>query len=152
VVYEDNARLYSDEEVQAVAAAVSARLTLQQQRLLADLLRLRQVRMCVCACVCVCVCVCVCRVCVCVVRWGHVLRSGAVFARGVDVTTHGATCRHALRRWQALPHAHTPPTHQPHTNNTPTTHRAHADTTPPTRRPHTTHTPPTAGEQGCCQV
>jgi hypothetical protein len=42
--YEEGSRIYSDEEVQAVAAALPAPLTLQQQRLLADLLRLKRVR------------------------------------------------------------------------------------------------------------
>jgi hypothetical protein len=41
--YEEGSRIYSDEEVQAVAAALPAPLTLQQQRLLADLLRLKRV-------------------------------------------------------------------------------------------------------------
>lgn len=40
--YEEGSRLYSDEEVQAVAAALPAPLSVQQQRLLADLLRLKR--------------------------------------------------------------------------------------------------------------
>lgn len=43
--YEEGSRLYSDEEVQAVAAALPAPLSVQQQRLLADLLRLKRVRL-----------------------------------------------------------------------------------------------------------
>lgn len=41
--YEEGSRIYSDEEVQAVAAALPEPLTVQQQRLLADLLRLKRV-------------------------------------------------------------------------------------------------------------
>jgi len=42
--YEDSSRIYSDEEVRAVAAALPNPLTLQEQRLVADLLRLKRVR------------------------------------------------------------------------------------------------------------
>jgi hypothetical protein len=41
--YEEGSRIYSDEEVQAVAAELPEPLTVQQQRLLADLLRLKRV-------------------------------------------------------------------------------------------------------------
>jgi hypothetical protein len=47
--YEEGSRIYSDEEVQAVAAALPAPLSLQQQRLLADLLRLKRVSLKCCA-------------------------------------------------------------------------------------------------------
>lgn len=47
--YEEGSRIYSDEEVQAVAAALPEPLSLQQQRLLADLLRLKRVSLKCCA-------------------------------------------------------------------------------------------------------